>query len=70
MVLVRIRESRPTSSLAVIRDARPVREAIVLACGPEVRDLQANQLVIVNVLAATAVDGCLLVPAHTILGTL
>jgi len=70
MVLVRLVPEPAPSGLQVVRDAKAVRAATILACGPEVRDLQIDQVALVNIVTATQVDGCYLVPAPSILGTL
>ena len=70
MVLVRLEPEVPRPGIQVIREARTVRPARVLACGPEVRDLAPDMIALVNIVTATQVDGCYLVPAPSILGTL
>ena len=70
MVLVRLEPEAPLSGLQVIRPERVVRPAKILACGPEVRDLAPDMVALVNIVTATQVDGCYLVPAPSILGTL
>jgi len=70
MVLVELQPEQPQTGLQVIREPRAVRPARVLAVGPEVRDLTVEQIALVNTVAATSINGCLLVPQHAILGTL
>jgi hypothetical protein len=70
MVLVRLQPEAPPAGLPVVREARLVRPATILACGPEVRDLQPAMVALVNTIVATEVDHCLLVPQSAILGTL
>lgn len=70
MVLVRLEPEAPRSGLHLIQEARAVRPAKILACGPEVRDLEPDMVALVNIVTATQVDGCYLVPAPSILGTL
>jgi len=56
--------------LVVIVSPRAVQKARIVACGPEVRDLQPGYLVLANTSAGHRINGQLLVPAHAILGTL
>ena len=70
MVLVQLQPEQPTTGLQVIREPRAVRPAKILAIGPEVHDLAVDMVALVNTVAATSINGCLLVPQHAILGTL
>ena len=70
MVLVELQPEPIQSVLQVLREPRAVRAARVVAVGPEVRDLTIEQIALVNTVAATSINGCLLVPQHAILGTL
>jgi len=69
-VLVELQPEKPRVGLQVIRGPKSVRPAKILALGPEVRDLTINMVALVNIAAATSINGCLLVPQHAILGTL
>lgn len=70
MVLVRFQERPALGTLWRPEEARTVRPAVVVACGPEVRDLHPDMVALVNSIAGTAIDGCLLVPESGIVGTL
>ena len=70
MVLVELQPEKPTTGLHVIREPKAVRLAKILAIGPEVQDLGVDMVALVNTVAATSINGCLLVPQHAILGTL
>jgi hypothetical protein len=71
MVVVELElTSRPAvGGLTVIRDTPLIRLARVTGCGPEVRDILPGQRVLVNTAVATQLNGSLLVPEPTILGT-
>jgi len=62
-------DQRAQGQLTVIREAQLIRLARVTACGPEVRDLQPGQRVLINTTVATSLNGSLLVPESTVLGT-
>jgi hypothetical protein len=70
MVLVELQSEAPQAGLQVIRESRAVRPAKIIAIGPEVRDLAVDMVALVNTVAATSINGCLLVPQQAILGTL
>jgi len=70
MVLVELQPEKPQIGLQVIRAPQAVRPAKILAVGPEVQDLAVDMVALVNTVAATSINGCLLVPQHAILGTL
>lgn len=59
-----------SGGLVVVRPESPIRTARVIACGPEVRDVQTGQRVVVNSLAGTTVGDECLVPESAILGVL
>ena len=69
-VLVELQPEQEQSGLQVIREPKAVRPARVIAVGPEVRDLTVDMVALVNTVAATSINGCLLVPQQAILGTL
>lgn len=48
----------------------PIQRFTVLACGPDVRDLQPKQTVLANHLAATAIGKDFLLPDSAIIATL
>mgnify|MGYP001594940122 CR=1 FL=1 len=57
--------------LVVVRTARnAVREAEVVAIGPECRDIHIGDGVLINLLVASQIKDSYLVPEPTILGTL
>jgi len=70
MVVVEL-ESVPAVSgqLTVMREIPLIRLAHVIGCGPEVRDILPGQRVLINTAVATQLNGSLLVPEPTILGT-
>jgi len=71
MVLVRPQNgTKPSSSLIVIAPERAICRFLVLAIGPEVRDVQPQQIVLANRLAGTTIGNELLIPESSILGTL
>jgi co-chaperonin GroES (HSP10) len=72
MVVVSLRPERTNGGpLVVVRQARAaVREAEVVAVGPECRDVTVGQVVLVNLLTATQVEESYLVAEPTVLGTL
>ena len=72
MVLVRFQDEDSTlpSGLVHIRDPRSVRMACILACGPDVHDLQPDMVVLVNSVAGSVIGEQLLVPDSAVLGTL
>ena len=72
MVLVRLDDEHTdtASGLAVVRDPRVVRPAVILAVGPEVRDVREGQRVMVNTVVATVIGDELLIPEYAILGTI
>ena len=69
-VLVELQPEPIPSGLQVIREPKAVRPARVVAVGPEVRDLQPEMIALVNQVTATAINGYLLVPERSVLGTL
>ena len=71
MVLLRLTNGHASSSkLHVIQEPQVMCVFAVVACGPEVLDIQAGQTVLANRLAGTAIGGELLLPDTAILGTL
>lgn len=59
-----------TGTIQVVTARKPaVREAVVKAVGPECRDVEVGQVVIVNLLVATRVGEQYLVAEPQILGT-
>lgn len=71
MLLVRLKESKTQSGgIVLIRDDRLARPATVEAIGPEVLDLKVGDVVVVNVVAGTAVGDTLLLSESAVLGTL
>lgn len=71
MVLVRAQNgTKPVSQLVVIAPERAICRFVVLAVGPEVRDVKPEQIVIANRLAGTAIGSEFLLPESAILGTL
>lgn len=58
----------PSSKLVVVASERAICRFRVVACGPEVRDVQAGQIVLANRLAATVIGGQFLLPESAILG--
>ena len=72
MVLVRFQEDiqRSPSGLQLVRDARSVRPASILACGPDVQDVAPGMIALVNAVAGIIIGDQLLIPEHAILATL
>lgn len=71
MVLVRLHNGTQSSSpLVVIAPERAICRFRVVACGPEVRDVKPEQIVLANRLAGTAIGNDFLIPESAILGTL
>lgn len=70
MVLLRL-QNRTVSAhgLTVIQAERAVCRFAVVACGPEVRDVQRGQTVLANRLAGTSIGDELLLPESAILAT-
>lgn len=70
-VLLRLQNgTAPPHGLAVIQAERAVCRFRVMACGPDVRDVQEGQIVLANRLAGTSIGDELLLPESAILGTL
>ena len=70
MVLVRPADLVSGSKLHVIAPERLICPFCVVACGPEVRDVEVGQTVFANRLTATAIGDQFLLPDTAILGTL
>ena len=72
MVLVRFQDEvmESPSGLQLVRDPRAIRPALVLACGPEVRDLKPDMIALVNQVAGTQIGEQLLIPESAIVGTI
>lgn len=71
MILVRLQNgTKPTFQLVVIAPERAICRFVVLAVGPEVRDVKPEQIVLANRLAGTAIGSEFLIPESAILGTL
>ena len=71
MVLVRPQNgTKLSSSLVVIAPERAICRFLVVAVGPEVRDVRPQQIVLANRLAGTTIGSELLIPESSILGTL
>jgi len=70
MVLLEPAPLPARSKLEVIRPAMTIQRFTILACGPEVHDLQPADIVLANKLAGTTVGTSLLVNASAILATL
>ena len=70
MVLVRFQENGHPKGLVMVHESKVVRPALVVAIGPEVRDVCPEQRVVVNSLAGTTVGDECLVPESAILGVL
>jgi len=71
MVLVRLHNGmKPASQLVVIAPERAICRFVVVACGPEVRDVKPEQIVLANRLAGTSIGGEFLIPESSILGYL
>lgn len=72
MVLVRFQdeEIETASGLQLVRDPRQIRPAVVLAVGPEVKDLRVDMVALVNQVAGTQIGENVLVPESAIVGTL
>lgn len=69
-VLCKLLELAPTNgSIVRVRDTQAIREAEVLAVGPECRDVQVGQVVIVNRLVLTQIGEQYLTAEPHILGT-
>ena len=69
IVLIRPEPSTQASGpLMVIAAPRAMQRGRILACGPDVRDLELDMMVIVNTLAGTQLDGYLLVPETAVVG--
>lgn len=58
----------PSPILTVVAPERSVCRFHVVACGPEVRDVQQGQTVLANRLAATVIGGQYLLPESAIVG--
>lgn len=56
--------------LTVIVPERVLCRFVVVACGPEVRDVQEGQTVLANRLAGTSIGSEILLPESSILGVL
>lgn len=56
------------SKVVVLAPERAICRFRVVACGPEVRDIRAGQIVLANRLAATVIGDQLLLPESAILG--
>lgn len=71
MVLLRSQNGTlPRSTLVVIAPERAICRFRVMACGPEVRDVKPEQIVLANRLAGTAFGSEFLIPESAILGYL
>lgn len=62
--------SAPTHGLTIIQAERAVCRFTVIAVGPEVRDVQPQDIVLANRLAGTSIGDELLLPESAILGSL
>lgn len=58
----------PRSKLTVVAPERAICRFRVVACGPEVRDVKPDQIVLANRLAATVIGEQFLMPESAILG--
>jgi co-chaperonin GroES (HSP10) len=68
-VLVRLKPARSQSSIILLPNQRQAaREAEVIATGPEVRDCQVGQIVIVNALTGQQVGEEIILPESAVLG--
>ena len=70
MVLVRLEPAQSNGQIQVIQAPQAVQQAHIVACGPEVTDLEVGIMALVNTAAATQLNGQLLVPQSAVLGTL
>ena len=70
MVLVEPVPAAQQQTFTVIQPERSVERFIVVACGPEVHDIQPAQTVLANRLAATTVGSHLLLSESAILAIL
>ena len=70
LVLVRFEQEEDESPLVVIRAAKAIRPAKVLAIGPEVREIRVGMVALVNSVAGTLIGEQLLIPESAIVGTL
>lgn len=71
MVLVRPQNgTTSTSSLVVIKPEQTICRFLVIACGPDVRDVKPEQIVLANRLTGMSIGSELLLPESAILGTL
>lgn len=71
IVLVRLQNgTKLASPLVVIASERAICRFHVIACGPEVRDVKPEQIVLANRLAGTAIGSEFLIPESAILGIL
>lgn len=71
MVLVRLQNGAKSSPhLVVIAPERAICRFIVIAVGPEVRDVKPEQVILANRLAGTAIGSEFLISESAILGTL
>ena len=69
-VVCKLLELAPSNGHIVrVRDTQAIREAEVLAVGPECRDVQVGQVVIVNRLVLTQIGEQYLTAESHILGT-
>lgn len=70
-VLVRLRNgTKPTSPLVVLAPERAICRFVVVAIGPEVRDVKPEQIILANRLAGTTIGSEFLIPESAILGYL
>lgn len=58
------------STLTIIQAERAICRFRVVACGPEVRDVQEGQTVLANRLAGTSIGSEILLPESSILGVI
>lgn len=70
MILVRFQEHGHPKGLVMVHEPKAVRPALVVAIGPEVRDIQEGQVVLVNQVTGTVIGGEFLVAEPNILGVL
>lgn len=70
MVLLRLQNGTPPAhGLTVIQAERTICRFRVMAVGPEVRDVQLQDIVLANRLAGTSIGSEFLVPENAILAT-
>ena len=70
-VVLKLRPQQSQGRIQVVRAAKvAVREAEIVAVGPECRDVVVGQVVLINLLVASEIDGRHLVPEPTILGAI